>query len=715
MASYRPTLSHEFYEDLLKLPAAVQAKANRTVFRMLENPWAAQFHPEKVRQAEPGVHSSQVDEHYRLIWKHIKPDHILFCLVDRHDPAYRRAARKRFALEDGVVRVADILDVGAQPAASQEGGLFGWARATDAEPGALFIGYRDQELLDMGVPQDALPHLRALDNVNQMVRVERLLPGEVYDQLLGIVLDVIERPVVPDDDLHRSIDRYQGGDELYQFLSSEEFKRALAGDMEEWMLFLAPHQRQLVTRPYAGPARVRGVAGSGKTVVAIHRARHLARHIGGANTVLFLTYGNRLPNVIRHLLRQLAGPNAPELAAVECRTIHSWCSHFLSYHGIRLNAGEKTDFRDAVQHGTAAGRQAFPKMTAMWKRPAGFFADEIRYAIKGRAVDSLDQYLSLERSGRGTALGETERRAIWTVYQAYQSYLRDQDKCDWDDFIVEALRLAEDGALSTPYQAAVVDEIQDLTEATVRLIRAIVTPGENDLFLVGDGLQRLYPGGYTLGRVGIDITGRGTLLRRNYRNTQEILRAAFATMADVHFNDLDDQQSEVVEPEYSLRQGPVPALQGFDTPEQEIVWVGETIEALKEAEGYQDGAFAVLYRMRRPYQGIIQRQYDGRFPLVELTRDPTTYFGPSVKHSTFDSAKGLEFKVVFIVGVTDGRFVPLDDWSLQGPELEDHLARERSRLFVAMTRARDRLYLSYSRGRASRFLANVPGECLTRQ
>jgi superfamily I DNA/RNA helicase/mRNA-degrading endonuclease RelE of RelBE toxin-antitoxin system len=713
MSGYVPTLSREFVQDLASLPPPVQAKTTRTLLRMIDNPWAREYHPEQVRRAEPGVHSCRVDDDYRVIWKHIKPDHILFCLVDKHDPAYRRAARKSFALQDGVVRMADILEVGAQVPDTAPGGLFAQSPRTDAGLGELFIGYRDQELLDMGVPADVLSHIRALNELDQLPAVERLLPVEVFDRLLAIALGEVERPVVPDAELRTSIERFQGGEALCSFVDSEEFRRALEGDMQEWMLFLAPDQRQIVNRQYAGPARIRGVAGSGKTVIAIHRARQLARQFGGEGSVLFLTFGNRLPNVIRHLLEQLAGAGAPELKAIECCTLHQWCGRFLKRLGCPATVGKEGDVHAALQEGIAAGRQAYPHLNALWRRAPGFFGDEIKYAIKGRAIERQDEYLALERSGRGTALGEAERQAMWTVFQAYQAQLQRQGHCDWEDVILRALKLAQAGALPTPYRAAVVDEIQDLSEATLRLVRAIVARGENDLFLVGDGLQRLYPGGYTLGRVGIDITGRGTLLRRNYRNTHEILRAAYAMMQDVRYNDMEDQATAIPQPEYSLRHGPLPVLRGFGAPDEEIAWVIERMQEMKARAGYQDDAFAILYRMREPYVDLITRHVGTRCVLVELTNDARTYFGPGVKHSTFDSAKGLEFKVVFVVGVTDGRFVPYDDWSQQpGPELEEYLLRERSRLFVAMTRARDELHLTYSRGGASRFLAGLPAEFL---
>jgi superfamily I DNA/RNA helicase/mRNA-degrading endonuclease RelE of RelBE toxin-antitoxin system len=718
---YQSTISREFLQDLYSLPPAISRKAVRTTARMIADPWAQEFHPEKVRRAEPGIHSSRVDDDYRLIWKHVKPNHVILCLVDKHDEAYRRAVRKSFTLADGIVRVADIVEVGAKKTESRDQGIFGWMRAQKDTVGLLFAGYRDQELIDMGVPKDILTNVRALEDVNQMELIERLLDEDVYNRLLEIALGIVERPVVPDKNLSESLVRHRGGDELHMLVNSEEFQRVLNGDMEEWMLFLAPHQQRLVTRTYAGPARVKGVAGSGKTVVAIHRARHLAQIIYNEqkpstetqDKVLFLTFGNRLPNVLRHLLQRLAGPDAPELGLIECCTLHQWCARLLRENGRTPNV-DQAELGKILQPALAAGHRAYPQLTALWNHPPRFFSDEIRYAIKGRAVPDLNAYLDLERSGRGTALGETERCAMWTVYEVYQNRLREQNLWDWDDFILEALRLVQKGALAKPFRAAVVDEIQDLTEATMKLVRAIVQPGANDLFLVGDGLQRLYPGGYVLSRMGIDITGRGTVLRRNYRNTQEILRAAFAMMSDLQFNDLDDQESPVEEPEYSPRSGPVPILRGFRTPEEELQWVASHIQELKAQDGYQDGDFAILFRQRYPYEDLSAQQLGASFPLVELTRDPSTYFGQRLKYSTFDSAKGLEFKVVFVMGVTDGQFVPRDDWTLQGTELDDYLTRERSRLFVAMTRARDRLFLSYARGRPSRFLANVPERYLAR-
>ena len=713
MASYHITMSLECLRDLGALPPAVHPRAVRTCERMVENPWAKELHPEKVRGAEDGIRSCRVDNAYRIIWKHIKPSDVVLCLIDNHDEAYRRARRKHFSLEDGVVRMADIIEVGAK-APDQRDGFFGWLRGRQGEPGTLFINYSDDQLREFGVPESEIPLVRALDDIKELDVVEPRIPEEAHDKLCAIALGIVERPVVPDSRLRESLERHQGGDDLHRFVDSREFKRALAGEMEDWMLFLAPHQKALINRTYNGPARVKGVAGSGKTVVAIHRARYLAREaLEHDKKVLFLTFGNRLPRVIYHLLTHLAGEDSPELGAVECVTVHQWCYRFLNRHGNRPNTAPSHYYWRAIDHAVERVKPRYPQLK-LWSKPTRFFKDEISYAIKGRAISSREEYLALDRSGRGTPLQESEREAAYDVYRAYQETLDQDGKWDFNDYVIEALRLAEAGELPDKYSAAVVDEIQDLSAAVMRLIRRIVPEGTDDLFLVGDGLQRIYPGGYVLGRLGISITGRGTLLRRNYRNTQEILRAAHAMMEGQRFNDMDAEDSIVQEPEYSVRSGKVPVLHRATSPTEEMQWVQGKIAELSKEEGYDEGDFALLYRWRDPYEDLIGRHLSDHVQLVEIGRDAATYFGPGTKHTTFHSAKGLEFKVVFVVGVTDGQFVPKDDWSLEGEELADHLARERRLLYVAMTRARDRLYLTCSRGQPSRFLADIPQEFLER-
>jgi len=397
---------------------------------------------------------------------------------------------------------------------------------------------------------------------------------------------------------------------------------------------------------------------------------------------------------------------------VDCSGVAQWCYRFLVSQG-KNPVVDKEAVQQAVQHAIFQIVPHYPGLS-LWARPWSFFYSEISYAIKGRDVRTIDEYLALDRSGRGTPLRDAHRRAVYAVYKAYQTDLKRRGLWDYGDFVLETLRLFRPELLPVPYVAAVVDEIQDLTQAAMHLIRRIVPPGPNDLFLVGDGLQRIYPGGYALKSLGIDIIGRGALLSQSFRNTREILRAAHAMVAGVRLDNMDDADGEAPEPEFSERRGDVPRLHGFATPYAEVCWVMSEIARLKKERGYADSDFALIYRWQRPYADLIKLYLSPHVELSDLQKATSSYWGSAVKYGTFDSAKGLTFTVVFVLGVTDGLYVPRDNPTLQNEELEDYLDRERRRLYVAMTRARDLLYLSYSQGQPSCFLANVPDELLRR-
>ena len=704
----------DFYRELNSLPHQVNKRADRVLTKMIDNPWKKELQPEKIQGAGKNMYSCRVDRNFRIIWKHIKPDDILFVIVDKHDDAYRRARNVTAALDDGIV----ILTSRTQQAEPQAptNGLFGYNAEKDQTLGQLFVAYTDSELLEMGVPDEVLPHVRALNKQEELWNIERLLPEEVFYKLLDLLTHVepVDQPELEatDQELSESLDRNQGGRDIYRFIDSEEFQRALEGNLEEWMLFLAPHQRRIVNRDYAGPARVKGVVGSGKTVVAIHRLVRLARKAKDTGKkVLFLTYGNRLPNIVKHLADQLAGDDPALQNAYECRTIHSLCGSILHSNGRRIKINsEKCE--EVLSEAIRAVKPEHPSFK-LWRKPDSFFQEEIRYAIKGRVISSLEDYLALDRSGRGTGLNQEERKVVFEIYKAYENHLGSGEG-DYQDLVLEALELVQDGKKPNKYSAVVLDEIQDLSAAVIMLIRELIPEQDNDLFMVGDGLQRIYPGGYVLGRLGIDIVGRGTLLKKNYRNTQEILQAAHAMMENETFDDLEDENAPVISPEYSVRQGEKPFLHREDSVDEEVQWVLEKTRELQAEYGYKTEDFAYLYRMRYPYKKKVRSVLAGELgDIVEIDSNPMTYFGPGAKQTTFHSAKGLEFKVVFVLGVTDGVFVPKDDWTLEGEELSAYLARERRLLYVAMTRARDQLYLTYSRGTRSRFFEDIPDDLLS--
>ncbi len=751
MYSIPISITRDLYNRLHRPKAGLshlRSKFEQIVESLRENSLRGPANRGKVETAlDSNVYYSDIDDNYRLIWRLIDGREVILAHIGLHDPAFRWASRHRIELNrEHLVRITDALDIDA-PARSKKGLFALLSHGRDD----ILQHLTDKELMTLGVKQELIPALRSMKQLRALRSIEGLVPEHVFDRLYQEALKVVDLPPAPDEArIRRSLERFGGGEELVRFVNSEEFRRALEGSMEDWMLFLAPRQRRLVYATYSGSARVKGIAGSGKTVVAVHRARIMAQHNikdRQKERILFLTFGNRLPDVNKRLLERLTN-NGPEVEVIECRSIYSWVGSLLWHQKRRLRdrfppEGElkvEKDEERLKEHLCAAieeVKQQYPDLS-LWKNPAEFFRDEIRYRIKGRGTLTLESYLALPGTGRGTPLREAARRAMFDVYRAYQKRLKNGGRCDWEDLILAALEHVDPNDHKYRYVGAVVDEIQDLNQVTMKLIRKMVAPGPNDLFLAGDGTQRIYKGGFSLGSASIDVKGRGAILRYNYRNTREIMRLAYAVMQDARIDDLDDDEAVALpEPEEVVRRGEVPVLRLFKAqlpehaPEPQLAEIRDIIreiDDLKEKHGYCDGDFAILFRNRWRYRRLAEEHLkkQGYEAAVLLEEDESkdknfntaeTYFGPGVKLVTMHSAKGLEFKVVLIVGLSDS-LMPYfhEKGGPMSPEERDaHIEEERRLLYVAITRARDYLYMTCPpMEKCSRFLHHISQEILCR-
>ncbi len=452
---------------------------------------------------------------------------------------------------------------------------------------------------------------------------------------------------------------------------------ALAEPIESWMVWLHPLQAQLVSRTFKGPARVRGAAGTGKTVVALHRARHLAAHPDAR--VLVTSFVRTLPAVHRNLFQRLA-PEAAE--RVQFQHLHSWAARLLLERGQHFSIDAQ---------GTAFARawaEAGQPLAALGLDRA-YWRDEISAVIKGRALTRVEEYLDLVRVGRRTPLRAEQRRLVWTLYEAYEAELRRLGGCDWDDLLIRALDVVRADPTACTYTAVIVDEVQDLTCVGLRLLHALVGDSSDGLFLVGDGQQSVYPGGFTLTEVGISVQGRASVLTRNYRNAAEIVRRARDVVATDEFNDLEDgPESGLRAVDIDREGGQVAQVDAADTGSQEAALV----HALRWTvnDGVRSGDMAVLVPTRREARRWRDRLTLADVPVIDLA----DYDGmpvEAVKVGTYQRAKGLEFACVFLPD--HDRAVSPRSAQETYEAYRERAELQRRQLFVAMTRARDRLWL----------------------
>jgi len=464
-------------------------------------------------------------------------------------------------------------------------------------------------------------------------------------------------------------------------LTVEEIESALmqgvmAQPIEEWMAFLHPTQARLVNRNFSGPSRVRGAAGTGKTVVGLHRAAYLAR--SGEGKVLVTTFVKTLPMVLEALLERMAPDVAPR---IEFRGIYSFAIDVLHKRGIKYTLDDNT----AGRMFTALVRES-PLLSVDSNEQ--YWREEINAVIKGRGLKRFAEYETLARSGRRRRLNVEQRRMVWDLYVAYSRALSSAGICDFADIIL----LAEASLRAKPlddYSAVVIDEAQDLTCMMVRMLHSLVGDRADGLNLIGDGQQTIYPGGFTLAEANISIAGRGVVMSTNYRNTAEIVDFATSLVVGDEFVDIEGGTGTADAAATVVRRGAVPTITRFTSrTAHDNSLVQHVRSVARGSVGYGD--IGVLAMTHWQVTDVIKALTAAGIPSIELTKyngRPTN----AVKVGTVHRAKGLEFKQVLVARTSrellDGGATHLDDSRRERRDLD------RRALYVAMTRARDGLWV----------------------
>lgn len=457
----------------------------------------------------------------------------------------------------------------------------------------------------------------------------------------------------------------------------------LASPVEEWMAFLHPNQAKVVRRSFNGPSRIRGSAGTGKTVVGLHRAAYLARTRPGSR-VLVTTYVRTLPAVLGRLLERLA-PDVVD--QVQFTSIHALARRVLDERGVPVRIDPRaTDdafsaaWRDVGRHGPL-GRAGLP--LRYWK-------EEVTVVLKGRGITDPATYADLARTGRKHRLTVEMRRAVWDLHLAYDAELRRRGLRDFADLVLLAEAEVRRVPLAEPYDAVVVDEAQDLSCAMVRMLHAMVGDRQDGLTLIGDGQQSIYPGGYTLAEAGVSLAGRGVVMDVNYRNTAQVLAFATRMVDGDEFPDIEGAVARGDVPETVPRTGPEPVVERCASGRVRLDRMVARARAVVREVGTGMGDVGVLCTTNAGADRAATALRRAGAAVVMLT----DYDGvpvDAVKVGTVKRAKGLEFKQVLLPEVRADQIgeavPPADDAAREGWE------RTRRELYVAMTRARDGLWV----------------------
>jgi hypothetical protein len=672
-------IADTFIDSLAKLAGEEQKAVKTTAFDLQLNPAHPGMRFHKLDRAkDPHFCSVSVNRDIRLI-VHKTGANLLLCYVDHHDPAYRWAERRKLEThpQTGAAQWVEIRE------RVEEITIPSYAKAEQPVPPkpALFADMAEEELLGYGVPVEWMDDVRRADE-DGLLELADHLPGEAAEALLELATGgkpQVAQPLVTSTDPFAHPDAQR----RFRMMSNiEELERALEYPWEKWTIFLHPAQRQWVERDYSGPARVSGSAGTGKTIVALHRAVFLARTHADAR-ILLTTFSNALANALKTKLRRLIS-NEPRLG--ERLEVHA-----INTIGQRLYALQfgppRISSRNTIQQllAEAAGEVGEQKFSLH------FLVSEWEEIVDAWQLDIWEAYRDVRRLGRKTRLPEQQRAVLWTIFDSVRSKLKTQGLMTYSG-LFKQLTSQLTSWKQPPFDFVIVDEAQDISIAQLRFLAALGGQRPNSLFFAGDLGQRIFQQPFSWRALGVDIRGRSRGLHINYRTSHQIRMQADRLLgpevSDVDGN-IEERRGTV-----SVFNGPSPTIQVLDSIEEERTAAGTWLSARGD-EGvapHEMGVFvrsaAELDRARAVVAGA-----GLKFKVLDENLETTSGY---VSISTMHLAKGLEFRAVAVMACDD-EVIPLQErieTVADDADLEEVYSTERHLLYVACTRARDHLLVT---------------------
>jgi hypothetical protein len=683
-------IADTFTDSLARLTGAEQKAAKTTAFDLQLDPASPSLRFHRLdRPRDPNFWSVRVNTDVRLI-VHKTATSVLLCYVGHHDAAYGWAERRRIERHPttGAAQLVELPErVEYHPATAIP------QPTAATPPERLFAEISDSALLAYGVPIEWLDTVRQATE-DTLFDIADHLPQEAAEALLNLATG--GTPVIPAP-APKTADPFSHPDAQRRFrvvTNIEELERALDFPWEKWAVFLHPAQRQLVERSYAGPARVSGSAGTGKTIVALHRAVTLARRHPEAR-VLLTTFSKALANALKTRLQYLIG-NEPNIAGrIEVRPVTGIAHEMYSAAFGQPNIASSALLRELLRQAAAqVDGQRFTER---------FLFGEWSDVVDAWQLKSWEAYRDVARLGRKTRIGGKQRETLWSIFERVRVGLAQRNVVTWSDVFGRLTENISSGGKRV-FDFAVVDEAQDVGIAELRFLTAVGASRPDGLFLAGDLGQRIFQQPFSWKSLGVDIRGRSYTLRINYRTSHQIRNHADRLLppelADV------DGNTESRRGTVSVFNGVDPVIETFADPDQEAAAVGRWL-ADRIAEGMPPHEIGIFVRASGQLRRTRAAVKTAGAAAVELSDKTETAQG-RISIGTMHLAKGLEFRAVAIMACDD-EVIPLQERIenvADEADLEEVYNTERHLLYVACTRARDHLLVTGVKP-ASEFLEDL--------
>lgn len=687
-------ISADFLTAFAALPRQIQGKVTEFMNKFRNDPNSPGINYEKLNACrDKKICSVRIDNTYRgIVVRQQETGVYLLLWVDHHDEAYAWAKNKKCEInpKTGAIQIYDI--------------VIAPEVISTAQDFCLFSEISDKDLVELGLPEELIPFARTIVDAQEFYSKKNIFPADSFEALSwlaeGFPLDEV-KTLVKHEEINVSdsfADALDCPETLKSFVvvdGEEELRRIMAEPLEKWRVFLHPTQRKIVKKNYSGAARVLGGAGTGKTVVAMHRAKQLATCLKDKERILFTTYTANLASDIKDNLRKIC--TLDELRRIDVINLDAWVVQFLREHGYPavIAYDEKTTkiWEDAVAINDVSD-----------EFPVSFYEDEYTRVVVAQEAFSLEKYIKATRTGRGVRLDRKTRMQIWKVFEAYQNIMKERQVRDINTAMYECRMLLLKSNSETRYKHVIVDEGQDLSVNGFRLLRAIAgDERENDIFIVGDAHQRIYKNKASLSKGGINVRGRSSILRINYRTTEEIRKAAFALLNGISFDDLDDE-FDTGDRCQSLTHGKAPEVNRFTNANEEFDYLLKKIKGLFD-EGVASKNICVVARTHKLLDDYISQFTSNGIRCYEIKGNRADDRGlDGIRIATMHRVKGLEFQYIFIVAANK-RIIPLASSVeyVDPVSTQERITAEKCLLYVALTRAQKCAFVS-GYGQMSEFL-----------
>lgn len=680
-------LSDTFLDAIFKLPKKIQDKVVVFQRKFRENNTTNGIHFEPIAQfKDSSLRTARVDDNYRAVIGVLDGDNYWLLYVADHVNAYRWGMNKRFAWNENthacqIITVEEKTEEVVVPSGTTAASAF-------------FTGVPQEKLLKIGVPQECVANVLAIQSLDDLDALENTLPEDAYENIFNIMdgegIDSIIASI-EEGQAHGDSDKLLSDNNKRCFVEltdDDALQHIIEQGMDKWQIFLHPSQRKLVDADYKGTMKVSGGAGTGKTIAAIHRLKHLCE--APDVNVLFTTYTRTLSENLAESIEKLG-------IAKQKYTLKN-------IDRVLLDTAEKYKVKDGYRVLDYSGDE---ESLRLWREvlesevtefDEQFLYDEYIDVIVYYGDKDAKQYMLQPRVGRTKALSRKQRIEIWKLVEKYVALKQQRKLVDRLELFNDTTNYLKENNIH-PYTHVIADEFQDFSNPELKFLRALVAEGRNDLFLTGDPMQRIYTGRrINFGEAGINVRGvRSQKLKINYRTTEPIKRAAVSVVKGIDYDDMDGGMENMNGYVSLIHEGEVPQYQMVDDANAEVEQVMEWIKECQNSN-IKLSEICIAAPSLNLLKDIQTRlHHDGTdYRILKGTQKQGSANG--INLCTLHSLKGLEFRVVILSGINE-RNIPSKvtaTYPFSGMDKtaqKEYLSSRRSLLYVAITRARQLVYM----------------------